>query len=236
MLDSKFWARYFKVYDTLNLLIPYQELLETICNELDIKSGEKILEAGCGTGNLAIKIKEKGGDVIGLDNCKEALEIYKKKDPGAKTILADLTEKLPFPDNYFDKIACNHTLYAISREKQLATLREFYRVLKPRGKVVLVNPIKKGNPLKIYWEGIKKSIKRFGYFKTIKNIIFLILPTIKILFYNAKIKRESEKGSYYFFDFNEQEELLRRANFTNISPTKLVYANQSILTTALKHG
>ena len=44
MLDSKFWKRYFKVYDVLNLLIPYQELLETICDELDIKPGEKILE------------------------------------------------------------------------------------------------------------------------------------------------------------------------------------------------
>jgi len=56
MLDSKFWKRYFKVYDVLNLLIPYQELLNTICDELDIKPGEKILEAGCGTGNLALKI------------------------------------------------------------------------------------------------------------------------------------------------------------------------------------
>ena len=44
MLDSKFWKRYFKVYDVLNLLIPYQELLNTICDELDIKPGEKILE------------------------------------------------------------------------------------------------------------------------------------------------------------------------------------------------
>jgi len=39
MLDSKFWRNYFKVYDVLNLLIPYQELLETICEKLDIKLG-----------------------------------------------------------------------------------------------------------------------------------------------------------------------------------------------------
>ena len=33
MLDSKFRERYFKVYDVLNLLIPYQELLEDICKK-----------------------------------------------------------------------------------------------------------------------------------------------------------------------------------------------------------
>ena len=44
MLDSEFQARYFEVYDVLNLLIPCQELLETICDELEIKPGEKILE------------------------------------------------------------------------------------------------------------------------------------------------------------------------------------------------
>jgi len=35
MLDSKFWAKYFVVYDTLNQLIPYQELLELFLQKLD---------------------------------------------------------------------------------------------------------------------------------------------------------------------------------------------------------
>ncbi|MFQ6119093.1 MAG: class I SAM-dependent methyltransferase, partial [Methanosarcinales archaeon] len=136
MLDSRFWTSYFKVYDVLNLLIPYQELLETICDELEIKKGEKILEAGCGTGNLALKIKERGAEVVGLDNSQEALDIYRKKDPGAKLVLVDLRKKLPFPDDYFDKIASNNTLYIIPRERQLGTLQEFHRILKPGGKVV----------------------------------------------------------------------------------------------------
>ena len=59
MLDSNFWKRYFKVYDVLNLLIPYQELLNTICDELEIRPEERILEAGCGTGNLALKVEER---------------------------------------------------------------------------------------------------------------------------------------------------------------------------------
>jgi ubiquinone/menaquinone biosynthesis C-methylase UbiE len=233
MLDSKFWARYFKVYDVLNLLIPYQELLETICNELEIKPGEKILEAGCGTGNLALKIKERRAEVVGLDNCKEALDIYQKKDPTAKIVLADLREKLPFPDNYFDKIASNNTLYIIPKEKQLDTLKELYRILKPNGKIVIVNPKKGGQPIKIYLTGIKQSFKKNGWLKTIKDIISMIIPTIKMLYYNQLIKKESEKGSYHFFEFNEQKELLEKAEFKNIS-TRLVYADQNILTVGFK--
>ena len=234
MLNSKFWARYFKVYDVLNLLIPYQELLETICDELDIKPGEKILEAGCGTGNLALKIKERGAEVIGLDNCKEALDIYRKKDPTAKVILADLREKLPFPDNYFDKVASNNTLYIIPKEKQLDTLKELYRVLKSGGKIIITNPIKGGKPIRIYFTGVKQSLKENGWPKTLKNLILMIIPTIKMLYYNSLIKKESEKGSYHFLDLNEQKELLKKVGFVNIFETKLVYARQNILNIAFK--
>jgi len=231
MLDSKFWARYFKVYDVLNLLIPYQQLLETICDELEIKPGERVLEAGCGTGNLALKIKERGGEVIGLDNCQEALEIYKKKDPNVKTVLADLREKLPFPDNYFDKIASNNTLYIIPKEKQLDTLKEFYRILKPGGKIVIANLKKGWKPGKIYIKGIKDNIKKEGIYPAFLKIIKLILPTIKVFYYNYFIKKESQ---YYFCDFNEQKELLRQAGFKKVSETKLVYSKQAILNSALK--
>lgn len=231
MLDSNFWKNYFKVYDALNLLIPYQELLETICQELEIKPGEKILEAGCGTGNLALKIKEGGAKVIGLDNCKEALDIYRKKDPTAELVLADLTEKLPFPDNHFDKIASNNTIYTLPKEKQLEIMKEFYRVLKPNGKIVLGNLKKKWKPGKIYIEGIKRDLEKNGFFLTFLKVFRLTIPTIKILFYNQQIKKESQ---YYFFDLNEQKKLLERTNFKNITETKIIYAGQSLLNNAHK--
>lgn len=234
MLGSKFWASYFRVYDVLNLLIPYQELLETICDELEIKKGEKILEAGCGTGNLALRIKEIGGEVIGLDNSQEALDIYKVKDPQAKLVLADLREKLPFPDNYFDKIASNNTLYTIPKEKQLNSLEELYRILKPGGKIVLTNPTKSAKPNKIYVRHIKRSLEREGYIKSLIEIIKMKIPTLKMFYFNYLIKKEAEKGQYTFFSLDEQQKLLKEAGFNEISETKLVYAEQNILNTSFK--
>ena len=231
MLDSNFWANYFKVYDVLNLLIPYQELLETICDELEIKPGEKILEAGCGTGNLALKIKERGAKVVGLDNCQEALDIYRKKDPTAELVLADLAKKLPFPDNYFDKIASNNTLYILSKKQQLKTLQELYRILKPAGRIVLSNLKKGWKSGKIYTKGVKDNFKKEGIYATFLKMLKIIFPTIKVFYYNFLIKKESQ---YYFCNFNEQKELLGQAGFKIVSDTKLVYAEQSILNSAFK--
>jgi len=230
MLDSNFWKKYFKVYDVLNLLIPYQKLLESVCNELEIKKGDKILEAGCGTGNLALKIKQRGGDVIGLDYCKEALDIYKGKDKNAKVILADLTEKLPFSDNSFDKIACNNVLYAIPGEKQLALLKEFYRILKRGGKLVISNPRKGAQPFKIYQSHIKDSLKVRGLIATFYSIIKMSIPTLKMFRFNRWILKEKKK---FFLSSREQQRALKIAGFSVIK-TELVYAKQGILTFAIE--
>jgi len=234
MLNSKFWENYFKVYDSLNLLIPYQELLETICEELEIKKGEKILEAGCGTGNLALKIKERGAEVVGLDNCQEALDIYRKKDPTAKLVLADLRERLPFPDNYFDKIASNNTLYIIPKERQLDTLKELYRILKPRGKIVIANPKEDANVLSIYLLGIKQSIKKRGWKKTLKSVIKFLPQTLKMFYYNYLIKKRERSEVYNLLTGVKQKELLQKAGFVKISETKFIYANQGILNIGFK--
>ena len=231
MLNQKFWEKYSKVYDALSLLIPYQELLETICKELNIKKGEKILDAGCGTGNLTIKIKKMDGIVTALDNCSEALKRLQRKDSTIKTVVANLTEQLPFPNNYFDKIACNNVLYAMSTEERLRAIKELHRILKPNGKIVISNPMKEANPIKIYLWHIKKSIKTKGAKKTIKDIIKMFVPTIKIFYYNLWLRRKRKK---IFLEQKQQVELLKQAGFVNISKTKFSYAKQNILNSAFK--
>lgn len=226
MLDSDFWKKYFEVYDVLDLLIPYRELLESICEELDIKEGEKILEAGCGSGNLVRELTKRGAQVTGLDYCKEALEVCKKKNPEAKIVFGDLTKPLPFLDNYFDKIACNNALYTIPKGKHQGVLKELKRVLKPGGRIAISNPKKGWKPFEIYTYGIKQDFQQQGILRTIIKVIKMIIPTIKILYYNSIIKKQSQ---YYFFGQQEQGQTLALAGFSNISDPKPVYANQAIL-------
>lgn len=235
-LTSKFWDKYFKTYDVLNYLIPYQELLQILLVELNPQKDELILDAGVGTGNLAILIKEKGSKVIGLDFSLEALNIYKKKDPSAEIILHDLEQPLPFPDNYFDKIVSNNTIYNISRKKRLKLFKEFYRVLKPKGLIVISNIHKDFKPIKIYLDGIKKTLKQQRLIRGLSLIIKLIIPTLKIFYYNRIIQKVHKFEKQNLFDYDEQKELLAKAGFINISENKLVYSNQGILNKGNKPG
>lgn len=58
MLDTNFWKKYFRDYDVLNVLIPYQELKNEIIKNLEIKNGDKVLDLGSGTGNIAIEWRQ----------------------------------------------------------------------------------------------------------------------------------------------------------------------------------
>lgn len=228
-IDHKFWEKYFKVYDVLNYVIPYQELLDTIVEKLEIKEGDLVLDAGCGTGNLVIKMKEKGARVIGLDNCIEALDRYRKKCPDAEIVVSNLTDKLPFSDNIFDKIAANNVIYTLDKQIRLKLFRELYRVLKPTGILVVSDAHIGFKPVKIYFDTIKIQKERTGFFKTIKLILKVAIPTVKMLIYNKQLVSESEKGSLDFIEPQEHIELMRACGFKEISDNLNVYSDQATL-------
>jgi len=239
MLTEKFWEKYFKEYDSLNLLYPYQNLLEEIMSHINHGQNEpdiKLLDLGAGTGNLIKKINEKYPKIktVGLDYSQQGLKIIKEKSPQSKLILHDLNNELSFSDNEFDFVTSNNTLYTISPEKRINVIKEIFRILKPGGILILSN-IKEGfSPVTIYKEHIKEEIKKNGYLKTIFKIIQLLKPTIKIFYYNSLIKKENSEGNYGFVKEEEQKDLMKEAGFINITENKLLYGSQAILNRAEK--
>lgn len=234
MLDSHFWKNYFKVYDILNIVIPYQELMRELLYNLNVKKNDLILDAGSGTGNLAILIKRRGGNVICIDSIEECLEIYKQKDPNAVVYKCDLTTKLPFPDNFFDKIVSNNVLYLIHPDKRGFVLKEFYRVLKPGGKIVLSNLRAGWKPIKIYLAHLSKEYEKNGLIKLVMKMTQMFVPTVKMFYYNAKIIREGNQGDFKFMKEGEQRILLQKYGFKDISKDKYVYADQAVLNFGFK--
>ena len=227
MKDELFWKKYFKVYDRLNELIPYQELLSDIANELEIKDGEIIFEAGSGTGNLAMKIHEKGGQVVGMDTSETGISLHKKKLPESLVIIGDIVARLPFQDDYFDKVCSNNVIYTLEKEKRTSVLNEFYRVLKPGGMIVIANLAIGFKPWRIYFDHLKKDSKRNGLSETISRTIKLFIPTLKIFYYNYLIKIENGQGRYSFMEKDDHLNLLKNAGFRGISENKPVYSNHS---------
>lgn len=234
MLDTRFWKKYFQVYDILNVLIPYQELTREIINNLEIKEGDSILDLGSGTGNIALEVEKKGAIVVGIDSSEEGVRLHKKKLPKSLPIQGDITNKLPFNDNTFDKVYSNNVLYTIDINKRPFIYREIYRVLKPGGIFVISNISKEFKPIKIYLDHIKKQVKRDGVIKVIKDILKLIRPTLKMFYYNYLIKKEKKTGSYSFMKTGEQKKDLLESGFNNISKDISTYSNQAILNKGYK--
>ena len=113
-----------------------KRLRERILKLADIKSGDKVLDIGCGTGTSALIIAKDVGDegeVVGIDLSSRMLDIARKKlkRSGFRnvTFLQANAEDIPYPDSYFDKdsICCPHEM---NHEGRVNTLREIYRLLK----------------------------------------------------------------------------------------------------------
>ncbi|MFA6322979.1 MAG: methyltransferase domain-containing protein [Candidatus Buchananbacteria bacterium] len=232
MLDKKFWKKYFKSYDVLNVLIPYQQLLDKLIESLDIKKGDLVLDAGAGTGNLSVKLVEKGAKVTALDSIQEGLDMIKIKNSDIKIVKNDLSEPLPFSDNYFDKIVLNNVAYTLSPERRKLIFDEFFRILKPKGKIVVSDVIEGWNPTVIYTNHLSKEFEIIGLWKTLAKVLALIIPTLKIFYYNSKIKKEEVTGNS--MKENEHIDLLKDSGFGSISDNLMVYANQAVLNSAIK--
>ncbi len=238
MLDKKFWKKNFKVYDILNQSIPYQKFMDEIIKEADIKNQDIILDAGCGTGNFEFWLRQKKPNlkvkIIGLANSPDGLEVYKKKIKDADVILADLTERLPFKDNYFDKIVSNNVIFTIKPGQRTGVLRELQRVLKPGGKIVISNIKYDWSPFEIYISSIKEELARSGFLKMLSLLVKTFIPTVRLFYYNNRIVKEAYFGNCRCMDEYEQERKLKKAGFKNISEDKHVYADQAIMNSAEK--
>lgn len=94
---------------------------------------EKILEIGCGRGYTTKKVQSIAPQTFGVDLNAKAIQ-----DGVAKNLRTMNAESLEFPDNTFDKIYSFHTIEHIPNIAK--ALGEMARVLKPKGKIMLVYP------------------------------------------------------------------------------------------------
>lgn len=97
-------------------------------------SGE-VLEVGAGTGKLWTHVDHAGrGLSLTLTDFSPAMCERLRTVPGARVLRCDATG-LPFPGGSFDTVVANHMLYHL--DDPVAALREFARVLRPGGRLVV---------------------------------------------------------------------------------------------------
>lgn len=231
-LGDHFWSKYMSVYDVMDRAAPYKELINNILRSGKFEKNQLVLDAGSGTGLISIAIKKSGARVISVDNSHTAMALHKKKDVEAEFVVSDLRHKLPFSNDYFDRVVCILTLHVLSPHDREAVITEFFRVLKPGGIVVLVNPSVHFNSFRIFTEHVRSAFKTLGWWKAIYEIFLFVIPITKMFYYNFIL--EFGGNSYNYLELNEQCTYLKEAGFGSVSETKEIYAHSAVLNWAIK--
>ena len=107
-----------------------------------VKSGDRVLDVGCGPGYFARMLAEAvglDGSVVGIDAAPEMIEYAGRKarrlanctfQPGA-------AEALAYPDSSFDVVVSSLMMHHVPEELRLQAVREMWRVLRPGGTLLL---------------------------------------------------------------------------------------------------
>jgi len=121
-----------KTYDSYRSYL--DGLIKKIIELGRISQGKKVLDLGCGTGNIAWQIKNKiNADLIGVDVSLAMLKVA--KDKSLEVICTDIdNQQLPFRDSSFDTVIAAYVIHQIKNLNFI--LSECYRVL--RGSVLIL--------------------------------------------------------------------------------------------------
>jgi demethylmenaquinone methyltransferase/2-methoxy-6-polyprenyl-1,4-benzoquinol methylase/phosphoethanolamine N-methyltransferase len=118
-----------------------------------IKPGDKVLDVGCGTGNLTLTAKTAAGSsgaVYGIDAAPEMIEVARKKAQRYQldvTFEVGLIEKIPFPDATFDVVINRLMVHHLPDDLKRQAFAEILRLLKPDGRLLITDFNPPANPV-----------------------------------------------------------------------------------------
>lgn len=146
LLENKARARLFykylsRIYDQVNPFVWTEEMRTEALSLLDLEDEMTVLDVGCGTGFATEGLLQHVDEVYALDQSRyqleQAYEKFGKRAPPVHFHRGD-AERLPFATDTFDVVWSSGSIEYWPNP--ILALREFRRVLKPGGQVLVVGP------------------------------------------------------------------------------------------------
>nr|WP_110803461.1 class I SAM-dependent methyltransferase [Mycolicibacterium setense] len=130
-------------YDLLTRVLGMNPAYRELVAQAGLSGGQRIVEIGCGTGNLTIRAKKAcpGADIVGTDPDPRALQRAQRKAKGMNGInfTRAYAQELPFDDGGFDLALSSMMLHHLDEATKTAAARELFRVLRPGGRLHVVD-------------------------------------------------------------------------------------------------
>ncbi|MBI5123254.1 class I SAM-dependent methyltransferase [Candidatus Roizmanbacteria bacterium] len=188
-----------KIYSQLSVIgTTYEVYFNEVKNILGNLSGKKILDFGTGAGRSAQLIKTLNArEVVGVDHNKEMIELAKKiKDKSIKFHL--ISNKIPYPDSYFDEIICIAVLIEMGNKKEMNNaFKEIYRVLKPGRRLVVTTT----NPKSIGYDYVSYRYESKNNLKSGDRVTCIVKG------------KKPFKIDDYFWEEKDYKEILKQTGF-----------------------
>lgn len=131
------YTKFAAVYDELMGDIPYDTYVELIDIAANGISGKKILDIGCGTGLLSVKLAKMGGDVTGVDLSSDMLRIATERAAALGMPVTFKEQPMQQLEGFTDfdaaVIAIDSLNYVTRKEEVIQTLQNVYEALKVGG-------------------------------------------------------------------------------------------------------
>jgi demethylmenaquinone methyltransferase/2-methoxy-6-polyprenyl-1,4-benzoquinol methylase len=125
------------VYDAMNRIMTagLDRSWRRLTVEAVVQPGDRVLDACCGTGDLAVAAEREGGVVTGLDFSPRMLDRARRKSDTVTWVEGDLLA-LPFADDAFDSATVGFGVRNVTDLE--ASLAELRRVLRPGGRLAIL--------------------------------------------------------------------------------------------------
>jgi SAM-dependent methyltransferase len=104
-----------------------------------------VLDAGCGTGRVAVELARRGIAVVGVDGDPDMIDAARAKAPGLRWIVADLAE-LALPDRFDVVVLAGNVVPYVAADRRAAAVAACARHLAPDGVLVAGFALRPGWP------------------------------------------------------------------------------------------
>jgi putative AdoMet-dependent methyltransferase len=170
----------------------YRDLLDLVVVRCRVRPGNRVLDIGTGTGELALRFaRNRGCDVVGLDPSPAMIEEALRKGEGNSrgTVRFQVVEapflEIPYPSRSFDAVAATQAFHHVHERHKPAAVREMARVLKEGGRLAI------GDPMFRDRTDLEAALARWP--DKLEEEYFAYLDTLEPMFRDAGLTFEAEQ-------------------------------------------